>query len=141
MGAGGPAGESRRDSSGKGLFLLAQAASQGSSFLILPLVHWPLKRVIMACMLQRRRRNAETASPRGLPTVSAPALLAHATLRAFLTPAAPFVLGGGVGWEEEEGPRFAQKTHQTPSRQTGAPAFKGVPENRAWPGQAECQLG
>lgn len=36
------------------------------------------------------------ASPRGLPTVSAPALLAHATLRAFLTPAAPFVLG--VGW-------------------------------------------
>lgn len=84
------------------------------------------------------------ASPRGLPAISAPALLAHATLRAFLTPAAPFVLGvgwGGWGWQQEEGPSFAQKTHQTPSRQTGAPAFKGVPENWAWPGQAECQLG
>ena len=82
------------------------------------------------------------ASPRGLPAVSAPALLAHATLRAFSTPAAPFVLGGGVGGgQQEEGPNFAQKTHQTPSRQTGAPAFKGVPENRARPGQAECQLG
>ena len=49
----------------------------------------------------------------------------------------------GVGWggQQEEGPNFAQKTHQTPSHQTGAPAFKGVPENRARPGQAECQLG
>lgn len=37
------------------------------------------------------------ASTQGLPTVSAPALLAHATVGAFLTPAAPFLLGGGVG--------------------------------------------
>ena len=37
------------------------------------------------------------ASPRGLPAISAPALLVHATLRAFLTPAAPFVLGVGLG--------------------------------------------
>ena len=84
------------------------------------------------------------ASTRGLPTVSAPALLAHATLGAFLMPAAPFVLGGGVEWggvgqeeeeeEEEEGPSFAQKTHQTPSRQTGPQSLRE--SLKIGPGQA-----
>ena len=77
------------------------------------------------------------ASMRGLPTVSAPALLAHATLGAFLTPAAPFVLGGRVGQEEEEEeeePSFAQKTHQTPSRQTGPQSLRE--SLKIGPGQA-----
>ena len=42
--------------------------------------------------------------------------------------------GGGAGRIGGEGPSFAQKTHQTPSHQTGAPAFKESLKIR--PGQA-----
>lgn len=59
------------------------------------------------------------ASPRGLPAISAPALLVHATLRAFLTPAAPFVLGvglgGGGGGSRRRGPALPRKPTRPPA--------------------------
>lgn len=48
-------------------------------------------------------------------------------------------MSSGVGGGAEEGPSFAQKTHQTPCHQTGAPAFRESLITE--PGQRKCQLG
>lgn len=120
--------ESRQGSSGKGLCVFQPGSSPGlsSSFsATLPASTGPRSCSSQPAHYRRwASRSVWTRSVRVLPTVLVPSPRTRATRpssvqQAFST--VPFVLGGRG---KEEGPSLAQKAHQTPSCQTGAPAFR-----------------
>lgn len=102
-----------------------------------------LKQVVRACPLQKGwgSRNAWTcfhAGPAHCLGFISPRSCGVSSVQCLRTPTVPFVLGGGPG--AEEGPSFAQKTHRTPSLQTGAPAFTESLIT-AWPEEVPAGAG
>lgn len=79
------------------------------------------------------------ASTPGLLAVSASSLLTGGGRAAFSASDTDSSLCPQGRAGAEEGPSFAQKTHRTPSHQTGAPAF--TESLKTEPGQRMCQLG